>query len=162
MLSHLPSCWGFPFRTCLQLSSLSQQGQGGSASENYYNATDDDSEASFHFMVMLCCHHLPSCWGFPYPACLQSSSLSLPFLLLYPIPRPSPLLPVSSLPSSSSPSSHPSSLACLRVHPSFRVLSAFSSTPPRVEFTSIDGNRVSLTAEVGEVWLQGGRRPNGE
>ncbi|CAI5948620.1 unnamed protein product [Closterium sp. NIES-64] len=55
-----------------------------------------------------------------------------------------------------------SRLACLRVHPSFRVVHSFSSAAPHVRFTSIKGTEEVVKPDVQELWLRGDDRPNGE
>ncbi|GJP34984.1 hypothetical protein CLOM_g19456 [Closterium sp. NIES-68] len=55
-----------------------------------------------------------------------------------------------------------SRLACLRVHPSFRIVHSFSSAAPHVRFTSIKGEEVLVKPDVQELWLRGDDRPNGE
>ncbi|CAI5477028.1 unnamed protein product [Closterium sp. Yama58-4] len=55
-----------------------------------------------------------------------------------------------------------SRLACLRAHPSFRVVHSFSSATPHVRFTSIKGAEVTIKPDVQEIWLRGDDRPNGE
>ncbi|CAI6011682.1 unnamed protein product [Closterium sp. NIES-65] len=53
-----------------------------------------------------------------------------------------------------------SRLACLRVHPSFRVVHSFSSAAPHVRFTSIKGTEEVVKPDVQELWLRGDDRPN--
>ncbi|CAI7743903.1 unnamed protein product, partial [Closterium sp. NIES-54] len=55
-----------------------------------------------------------------------------------------------------------SRLACLRVHPSFRVVHSFSSAAPHVRFTSIKGTEEVVKPDVQELWLRGDDRPDGK